>query len=122
MQRKNIEKCRQLRNKQTDAERKLWSKLRDRRLCGTKFRRQFPVENYILDFYSPECSLAIEVDGAGHYTEGKQKSDILRDGILSELHIEVLRFNNLEVLQNIEGVLEVIMTTSEKRKSASPSP
>jgi len=73
MKRQNIDNCKKLRKNQTDTERKLWSILRSRRLEGVKFRRQYPVDKYILDFYAPKHKLGIEVDGGSHYEEkGKQ--------------------------------------------------
>jgi very-short-patch-repair endonuclease len=67
LRRINIDKCRELRKKQTDAEKKLWEILRNRQLARVKFKRQFPVGSYILDFYSPEYRLGIEADGGQHY-------------------------------------------------------
>jgi very-short-patch-repair endonuclease len=91
----------------TDAEKKLWSLLRNNRL-GVKFRRQVPYDCFILDFYSVEARLVIEVDGAQHYTpEGKRK-DKMRDDELRSDGLEVLRFPNEEVLENEEGVEQVI--------------
>lgn len=91
----------------TDAEKKLWSLLRNKRL-GVKFRRQVPYDCFILDFYCVEARLVIEVDGAQHYTaEGKRK-DKMRDAELRSDGLEVLRFLNDEVLMNEEGVEQVI--------------
>jgi len=78
MKRNNIEKCRKLRKNQTDAERVLWSILRNRQLSGVKFRRQFPIGRYILDFYSYECNLGIEADGGQHYEDNGKGEDELR--------------------------------------------
>ena len=75
MKRKNIDFCRNLRQNQTDAECKLWSILRNRQLEGVKFRRQYPIDKYVLDFYSPECRLGIEADGGQHYEEAGRKRD-----------------------------------------------
>jgi len=75
MKRKNIDFCRNLRQNQTDAECKLWSILRNRQLEGVKFRRQYPIDKYVLDFYSPECRLGIESDGGQHYEEVGRKRD-----------------------------------------------
>ncbi len=77
MKRNNIEKCRRLRKEQTDAERKLWSILRNRQLSGVKFRRQFPIGRYMLDFYSPEHKLGIEADGGQHYEDKGNYGEIL---------------------------------------------
>ena|SRR3989344_1511593 len=101
-----INKRRALRRGQTDAERKLWSRLRKRQLRGLRFRRQFSVGLYILDFYCPEKRLAIEVDG-GHHLDQKMYDD-QRTQYLVSLNIRVLRFWNSEVLMNIDSVLERI--------------
>lgn len=120
MKRDNIEICRNLRKNQTDAERKLWKKLRNRQLSGVKFRRQFPVGRYILDFYSPECTLGIEADGGQHYENKGRKRDELRTKKLFRLGIQILRFNDREILSNIEGVYEVIQRAIEERKNNPP--
>ena len=100
--------ARQLRLDQSDAERFLWSLLRDRRFSGAKFRRQHPVETehgrFILDFYSHELRLAIELDGGQH--QDAVARDTRRTQALSALGIEVLRFWNNTVLANAESVLE----------------
>ena len=123
MKRRNIGKCRFLRKNQTDAERKLWLLLRNRQLAKVKFRRQFPIDRYILDFYSPEYKLGIEADGGQHYSDEGDVKDELRAGKLAGYGIQILRFNNLDILNNIEGVYEVILKTLEemKRKNT-PSP
>ncbi|MBT9129979.1 MAG: hypothetical protein DDT41_00243 [candidate division WS2 bacterium] len=116
MKRNNIQKCRILRKSQTDAERKLWSILRNRQLCGIKFRRQFSIDRYILDFYSPEYKLGIEADGGQHYSSfGKQK-DKIRSKRLSESSIKILRFSDLEILKNSKVICEVIQNEIEKRR------
>lgn len=118
---RNTEKCRRLRKNQTDAEKKLWSVLRNRRLSGTKFKRQFPVGKYILDFYSPEHKLGIEADGGQHYgTEGMER-DRLRTGALSKHSIKILRFSDIDILNNIESVCEAILRVIGNRK-VGPSP
>ena len=107
MKRKHIERCRILRKNQTDAENKLWSILRNRQLQGVKFRRQFPIDRFILDFYCPEYKLAVEADGGQHYYNGKKRDEI-RAKTLSKYEIKILRFSDLDILNNIEGVCEVI--------------
>jgi very-short-patch-repair endonuclease len=95
---------RRLRKDETDAERKLWSMLRNRQLGGLKFFRQYGIGPYILDFYCPQQKLAIEVDGGQHADERGQEHDAKRDRYLREMHIRMIRFWNNDVLQNIEGV------------------
>ncbi len=122
-QRKNIEKCRFLRKNQTDAERKLWSLLRNRQLSNVKFRRQFSIDRYIIDFYSPEHKLGIEADGGQHYSDEGKVEGKLRTDKLNEYGIQILRFSNLDILNNIEGVYEVILMAVEKmKKNNTPSP
>lgn len=120
MQRNNIEIARKLRKNQTDAERKLWSILRNRQLCGVKFRRQFPIGRYVLDFYSPECKLDIEVDGGQHYEDKGKKQDGLRTKELNVYGIRTLRFSDLEVLNNRDGVCAIIQELIESRISKTP--
>jgi methionine--tRNA ligase beta chain len=102
--------ARKLRHDQTDAEQLIWSLLRDRRMAGAKFRRQHPIEvgeqRYILDFYSQELKLAIELDGGQH--QEQQTYDQVREKALSGLRVQVMRFWNNDVLQQTESVLEAI--------------
>lgn len=121
MKRNNIDKCRKLRKNQTDAENKLWRILRDRQLNGIKFRRQFSVDRYILDFYSPEHKLCIEADGGQHYEDRGRQKDEIRTQELSLLGIQILRFSDNEILNNIEGVCEMILKAIEKSKIKTPS-
>jgi very-short-patch-repair endonuclease len=94
---------RRLRKDATDAERKLWTILRDRRIAGLKFFRQYSIGPYILDFYCPDERLAVEVDGGQHADVQGQEHDAKRDSYLRELNIRVIRFWNNDVLRNIEG-------------------
>ena len=116
MKRNNVKRCRNLRKNQTDAEKKLWAVLRNRQLTGAKFRRQFSIGRYILDFYSPEHRIGIEADGGQHYTDKGIQRDKLRTRDLSRLGVQILRFDDREILNNIEGVYEVIHKTIEKKK------
>ncbi len=95
-----------LRRNATDAERILWRHLRARQVEGIKFRRQQPIENYIVDFVSFETRLVIELDG-GQHAVNRQK-DIKRDRCLTRNGFRVLRFWNHDVLGNMDGVLETI--------------
>ena len=101
-------RSRELRNNMTDAERKLWSKVRRKQIMGRQFYRQKPVGNYIVDFYCPSAKLIIEVDGGQHFQKEQQDYDRVRDEFLMGLGFKVLRFSNLDVLKNIEGVVEMI--------------
>ena len=101
------EKRQNLRNNQTEAEKKLWKYLRGEQL-GVKFRRQYGIGNYITDFYCPQLKLVIEVDGGQHYTEEGLEYDKIREEYMKSLGIKTIRFSNADVLTNIEGVLEII--------------
>jgi very-short-patch-repair endonuclease len=120
MEGKNINKCRELRKRQTDAEKKLWSILRNRQLAGAKFRRQFSVGNYLLDFYSPGYRLGIEADGGQHREEKRKQDDKVREKELYKLGIEIIRFNNNDILNNIEGAFEIIQKNLKRKESPSP--
>lgn len=98
---------RKLRSEMTEAELYLWRRLRSRQIHDLKFRRQHPVGKYILDFACTEARLAIEVDGGQH--NEMQIHDDQRSAWLEVQGWKVLRFWNNEVLQNIEGVLEVVL-------------
>ncbi len=98
-----------LRRNQTEAERILWSELRDRRLLGYKFFRQYGVGRYILDFYCTAARLAIELDGSHHGEQEQRLKDRERTYFLQECNIRVIRFWNYEVYQNITGVIDAII-------------
>jgi very-short-patch-repair endonuclease len=115
IKRKNIDKCRKLRRSQTEAEKKLWSILRNRQIAGVKFRRQFPIRGYILDFYAPEYKLCIEADGGQHHeSRGKQRDEI-RERDLSKSEVKILRFNDHDVLNNTEGVYDLILKALKRK-------
>jgi very-short-patch-repair endonuclease len=97
---------RRLRRALTDAERKLWFALRDRRLDGHKFVRQEAIGPYIVDFVCREKKLVIEVDGGQH---AESVRDRVRDAVLAADGYRVLRFWNSDVLKNRDGVLTVIL-------------
>ncbi|MES2371256.1 MAG: DUF559 domain-containing protein [Bacteroidota bacterium] len=97
-----------LRNNSTDAERELWKHIRRRKLNGRKFRRQFSIANYILDFYCFEEKLAIELDGKHHYTYEGILADKVRDEFLKQHGVTVLRFENRRVFEEIGLVLKEI--------------
>lgn len=103
---KNIHFAKALRTNQTDAELKVWQALRAGRLMGYKFKRQVPVGDFIVDFVCFEQKLIVELDGGQHM--GSER-DVIRDARLNTMGFRVLRFWNNEVMQNIEGVLVVIL-------------
>ena len=102
-----IVQARQLRKALTDAERKLWSKLRYRQLAGERFRRQVPIGPFVIDFACMSRRLLIELDGGQHATQ--QAYDDERTRWLEARGYRVLRFWNTDVLLNIDGVLEMIL-------------
>ena len=121
MKRKKVDLCRNLRKNHTNAEKKLWLALRNRKISGVKFRRQFAIGPYILDFYSPKYKIAIEADGGQHYFPEGKDSDRKRSQILlSEYGVKVIRFSNLDILRNIKGVCFEIKKEIEKRNKSYP--
>ena len=106
--------ARELRQNSTDAEIALWSCLRMKQLNGFQFYRQRIIGNYIVDFYCPAVKLIIEVDGSQHQAEEMIMTDRKRDDYLQQQGMKVLRFNDDDVLTNIEGVVEVILDNMKK--------
>lgn len=102
---KTIIKARYLRKEETNAEKILWQELRNKKL-GIKFRRQHPLDKFILDFYAPEVKLGIELDGSSH--KESQEYDNLRTEYLSTHGIKIIRFWNSEVEKNLEKVMKKI--------------
>ena len=98
----------ELRHRQTQAEAKLWSLLRNRQLNGKKFRRQHAIAGYVVDFYCHESKIAVEVDGSGHLDEQSREYDKSRTESLHEIGIDVIRFWNEEVLKDSTTVLQKI--------------
>ncbi|NTW15694.1 MAG: endonuclease domain-containing protein [Candidatus Moranbacteria bacterium] len=104
-EKKTLENAKRLRREQTPQETILWSRLRNRRLDGMKFRRQYPIGKYIVDFVCLERKLIIELDGWQHGVGGGLKRDEERTQLLESEGYEVLRFWNNDVNGNLEGVL-----------------
>jgi very-short-patch-repair endonuclease len=92
----------------TEPERRLWSKLRNSQL-GVKFRRQHPIGSYIVDFYSEEKRLVIELDGETHASDQQYIYDEKRTKYLNSQKIKVIRFTNTDVMKNFDTVLEAII-------------
>ncbi len=95
----------------TKAEVFLWSKLKGKQLNSLKFRRQYGIDNYVVDFYCPELKLAIEIDGDVHGYNSRTVYDKQRQKDIESLGIKVLRYTNNDVIKNINGVLHDIITT-----------
>ncbi|MDB5328426.1 MAG: uncharacterized protein JWM57_3995 [Phycisphaerales bacterium] len=98
-----------MRKAPSDAERKLWYELRDRRLDGLKFRRQFPIGNYIADFASEACKLIVEVDGKQHDDDDAVAYDEERTKALEALGWRVIRFYAGDVVRNVKDVCSCIL-------------
>jgi len=101
------ESRKELRNSPTDEERVLWNYLKGKKI-GHKIRRQHSVGNYIVDFYCAEKRVAIELDGAGHFTDEGKEYDRERDSFLKSLNIKLLRFENIRVREDLTKVLKEI--------------
>src|SRR4051812_25053481 len=107
--------ARRLRRNQTDAERVLWFRLRDRRLDGWKFKRQVAIDRFVVDFFCADGKLIVEIDGGQH--EQEKDRDRNRTEILEAMGYLVLRFWNNDVMQNTDGVLETILSTLNQQRS-----
>ena len=104
---KMIQRARELRQRQTPAEARLWQALRSRQANGLKFRRQHPIGPYIADFYCAQVQLVIEIDGDSHAEQVEY--DQARTAWLESQGYRVLRYTNSEVQENITAVLENIV-------------
>ncbi|MGH8662110.1 MAG: endonuclease domain-containing protein [Burkholderiales bacterium] len=101
-----MNRARQLRNRQTDAERRLWRSLRDRQLRGFKFRRQHPIPPYVADFVCVEAGLIIEIDGGQHLAD--RDRDAVRSRYFERIGYRTVRFWNNDVLLRTNEVLDAI--------------
>jgi very-short-patch-repair endonuclease len=108
----------------TESERVLWTHLRGKQLLGVQFYRQKPIDDYIVDFYSPKAKLIIEIDGSQHLEDKHAEKDRYRDERLRGLGLKVIRFNSRQVLEETEAVLEVIyqLIREEISKEIPPAP
>ena len=106
---------RDLRNHATSAEAVLWRYLKGSQVGGYKFRRQHGIGPYILDFYCPALQLCIELDGEVHNHYGEYLHDEARTRYLNENGIHVLRFENILVWQNVEGIIQEILKFADSR-------
>ena len=120
------ERARELRNTMTPQEIKLWSQLKYLNRGGHHFRRQSPVDGYILDFAEFSHRLIIEVDGSQHSFDRGQKRDAVRDAHFTAAGFRVLRFWNVDVDTNMDGVIDTILDALKQgphpRPSGGPSP
>lgn len=102
------EKARALRNNSTKSEVLLWQFLKNKKMSGYDFHRQKPLDEYIVDFFCNELMLAIEIDGESHF--GKEEYDEARQKNLEILGVRFLRFEDTEVINNLDGILKNIET------------
>ena len=107
-----------MRRQPTEAEKRLWRHLSGAKLAGHKFRRQTILGPYIADFYCPQKKLAVEVDGDTHVME----TDATRDEALQNQGIGVVRVTNEDVLNNMDGVLQYLLTELSGRADRWPHP
>lgn len=103
------QRAKELRQKMTPAERRLWQQLRANRLDGWHFRRQQIIEGFIVDFYCHRAGLIVEVDGPIH--EKQQSADAEREAILRAKGLNVLRFSNRQVMNDLQAVMNKIRQT-----------
>jgi very-short-patch-repair endonuclease len=104
-----VNRSRVLRANGTSAEDKLWFHLRDRRLGGFKFVRQFPIESYFVDFVCRKQRLIVEIDGGTHDSASELANDLVRDGVLTGLSYRVVRIHNADVFENVDRVLDHLL-------------
>ena len=109
--RQNVPAARTLRSRETPAEHLLWEALRGRQLAGLKFRRQHPIGPFVADFCCPERRVIVELDGKIHETQ--QDRDAEREDLLRATAYHILRFTNREVLTDLSGTLEQILSIAE---------
>lgn len=112
---------RELRRDMTDPEARLWAKLRDRRLKGIKFRRQFSIGRYVVDFYCPQAKLVVEIDGGLHFVGDAPAYDRIRNEYMKSLGLKVLRVKSQKVMKNLDGVVKLILA-AVKPHPLPPSP
>ncbi len=100
----------ELRHSMTESEKILWEKLRNRKLLGYRFRRQHPINEFVVDFFCFEVMLAIEIDGSVHNDSYQKERDKERTEILNRFGIKVIRFENEQVKTNMNFVLDTIIS------------
>ena len=114
------ERRRLLRKNSPEAELVIWSRLKAKQLLGHKFRRQYSVGAYVIDFYCPGLKLAIEIDGDSHFQEDARDKDEYRQAFIEAFGIRFVRFTNQEVFENLEGVLARICQVMQECPPCSP--
>ena len=107
---------RTLRAAMTDAEQRLWYRVRRKQIGGVQFYRQKPLARFIVDFHAPAAKLVIELDGSQHFSDDMRKKDVLRDAALVTMGLQVLRFDDRQVLLETDAVVEVIWAAVERSR------
>jgi very-short-patch-repair endonuclease len=114
--RRSVPLARRLRREPTSAESKPWSELRNRQLGNFKFVRQEPIGDFVADFACREMRLVVEADGATHSTEEERRRDAVRTTFIEGFGYRVIRFENDDVYNAMEGVLQTILTALESKR------
>ena len=119
---KSTEKAKRqaLRNNMPVAEKIIWAKLRGRQIEGCKFRRQYSIGAFVIDFYAPELKLALEIDGESHFLDGAKEYDDERQAFLEEKGTKVLRFTNEQIYHELDGVITTISQTIQVLRETTP--
>ncbi len=105
----------------TEPEKIFWSKVGSRQFYNLKFRRQHAIGNYVVDFYCPEKELIVEIDGDTHAAEIIMEQDKVRERYLKSLGYSIIRYNNRDIINNVEGVFEDLIGKLQITPSSSPS-
>jgi very-short-patch-repair endonuclease len=113
-------RARSLRANPTDAEQRLWARLRRKQVLGVQFYRQKPIGNYIADFYAPVARLVVEVDGSQHLESEQAEHDRRRTAYLKQMGLRVLRYTDRQVLLELDPVLEEIFRAVEEKIPLNP--
>jgi very-short-patch-repair endonuclease len=113
-----LEAARILRKNMTNYEKLIWKRLKGKQMCGLRFRRQHPIDIFIVDFYCHEVRLVVEIDGKIH--DQQEEYDDGRSSEMEKFGIRVIRFTNSEVEKNIEGVINKIKKVVNERIKSPP--
>ncbi len=111
---------RQLRSNMTDVEQLLWQHLRRKQMLGVQFYRQKPIGQFIVDFYAPAIGLVIELDGGQHFEQNTLGHDQERDDFLRQQRLQVMRFDNTQVMKETESVLAMIFEFARTKSPLTP--
>jgi very-short-patch-repair endonuclease len=111
------EKRKNLRKNMPSPEVYLWNRIKNKQILNVKFRRQFSIGNYIVDFYSPELKLAIEIDGDSHFSDEAINYDKYRTKFIESLGVKIVRYFNNDILCNIDGIYYDLVNVINKIKT-----